>query len=112
MTRDGRNVAVRRHPSGRPRSGDSIAAPRGIRLEPSRSGSIVLAVALAVALVIRTLPVAPFYIPSTSMVDTLQVDDRILVNKLSYRLHDVNRGDVVRVRETAGRGVRRRRSRT
>ena len=60
-----------------------------------REWIIVIAVALGVALVIRTYVVAPFYIPSDSMFDTLHTDDRILVNKLSYRLHDVNRGDVV-----------------
>src|SRR5262249_43781673 len=36
-----------------------------------------------------------FYIPSPSMVPTLQEDDRILVNKLSYKLHKVHRGDIV-----------------
>ena len=29
------------------------------------------------------------------MVPTLEVGDRVLVNKLSYDLHDVNRGDIV-----------------
>ncbi|MGE3689703.1 MAG: signal peptidase I, partial [Acidimicrobiia bacterium] len=60
-----------------------------------REWFIVVVVALVVALVIRTFVVAPFYIPSDSMFDTLHTDDRILVNKLSYRLHDVHRGDVV-----------------
>lgn len=60
-----------------------------------REWAIVITVALGVAIVIRTFVVAPFYIPSDSMFDTLHTDDRILVNKLSYRLHDVHRGDVV-----------------
>ncbi|HEY5875528.1 MAG TPA: signal peptidase I [Ilumatobacteraceae bacterium] len=60
-----------------------------------REWFVVVVVALVVALVIRTFVVAPFYIPSDSMFDTLHTDDRILVNKLSYRLHDVHRGDVV-----------------
>ena len=37
----------------------------------------------------------PFYIPSESMTDTLNVDDRVLVNKLSYRIGDIERGDIV-----------------
>ena len=37
----------------------------------------------------------PFYIPSESMVPTLERNDRVLVNKLSYRMHDVNRGDII-----------------
>ncbi len=36
-----------------------------------------------------------FYIPSDSMYPTLKEGDRVLVNKLSYKLHDVNRGDIV-----------------
>ncbi|MGH9039612.1 MAG: signal peptidase I [Acidimicrobiia bacterium] len=57
---------------------------------------IVLVVAsLAVALVVRAFLIQAFYIPSGSMVPTLHTDDRVLVNKLSYRLHDVHRGDVI-----------------
>ena len=44
---------------------------------------------------VRSYVVAPFSIPSGSMRSTLQVGDRILVDRLSYRLHDVRRGDVV-----------------
>jgi signal peptidase I len=77
--------------------------PRGRSVWRSvREWVIVIGVALGVALVIRTYVVAPFYIPSDSMFDTLHVDDRILVNKLSYRLHDVNRGDVVVFRKPEG----------
>ena len=47
------------------------------------------------ALLIRTFLLAAFYIPSASMVSTLEEGDRVLVNKLSYKLHDVNRGDIV-----------------
>lgn len=55
----------------------------------------VAAGALAVALLIKTFLIQAFYIPSGSMRETLVEGDRVLVNKLSYRLHDVNRGDVV-----------------
>ncbi len=51
--------------------------------------------AVVVALVIRAFVLQAFYIPSESMVPTLKENDRILVNKVSYRLHDVNRGDLV-----------------
>lgn len=56
---------------------------------------VLLAGALGVALVIRTFLLSAFYIPSGSMEPTLDVSDRVLVNKLSYDLHDVNRGDVI-----------------
>lgn len=51
--------------------------------------------AIALALILRAFVVQAFYIPSDSMVPTLQEGDRVLVNKLSYRLHDVHRGDIV-----------------
>ncbi|HET6954804.1 MAG TPA: signal peptidase I, partial [Acidimicrobiales bacterium] len=48
-----------------------------------------------IALVVEAFFVQAFWIPSPSMVPTLEVGDRVLVNKLSYKLHDVHRGDVV-----------------
>ena len=51
--------------------------------------------ALLVAFVIKTFLLQAFYIPSLSMAPTLKENDRVLVNKLSYDLHEVNRGDVV-----------------
>jgi signal peptidase I len=56
---------------------------------------VVVVVALGVALLLRTFVVQTFFIPSGSMEPTLQVGDRILVNKLSYHLHGVDRGDIV-----------------
>jgi signal peptidase I len=43
----------------------------------------------------KTFVVQAFRIPSGSMERTLQIGDRVLVDKLSYRLHGVGRGDVV-----------------
>ena len=51
--------------------------------------------ALLIAFLIKTFLFQAFYIPSESMTPTLKVGDRVLVNKLSYQLHDVNRGDIV-----------------
>jgi len=56
---------------------------------------VILAVALIGALVIRTVLFQAFFIPSASMDPTLKVHDRILVNKLSYHVHAVHRGDIV-----------------
>ena len=50
---------------------------------------------VVIAVVVRTFVLQTFWIPSPSMSPTLIKDDRVLVNKLSYRFHDVNRGDVV-----------------
>jgi signal peptidase I len=60
-----------------------------------REGLLVVLVAVLVAVLLRTFVVQTFYIPSGSMEPTLQVGDRILVNKLSYHLHGVDRGDIV-----------------
>ena len=56
---------------------------------------ILLIIALGLALLIKTFLMQAFYIPSGSMEDTLQVGDRVLVNKLAYKFSDVQRGDVV-----------------
>ena len=52
-------------------------------------------VAVLVAVLLRAFVVQTFFIPSGSMEPTLQIGDRILVNKLSYHLHGVDRGDIV-----------------
>ena len=56
---------------------------------------MVIAGALAVRWSSSTFLFQAFYIPSVSMTPTLEVGDRVLVNKLSYKLHDVHRGDIV-----------------
>jgi len=55
----------------------------------------VLLLALALAVGLRTFVIQTYSIPSGSMIPTLLVGDRILVDKLSYHLHAVHRGDVV-----------------
>ncbi|MBS1847332.1 MAG: signal peptidase I [Actinobacteria bacterium] len=56
---------------------------------------VVVAGAFGLALLIQTFLFQPFRIPSGSMIPTLEVRDRIVVNKMSYRMHPVHRGDVV-----------------
>ena len=55
----------------------------------------VLVVALVIAITVRTLILQQFYISGPSMESTIYQNNRVLVNKLSYRLHDIHRGDVV-----------------
>ncbi len=56
---------------------------------------IVLVGALAISFGIRGYLIQTFSIPSESMVPTLQIGDRILVNKQASDLSDLNRGDIV-----------------
>jgi signal peptidase I len=56
---------------------------------------ILLLIAFGLAFLLRTFVVQVFYIPSESMVPTLEVNDRIVVEKLSYRLRGPERGEVV-----------------
>lgn len=100
---------------GSPASEPSPSEPSPSELSPSEPGSgvrtwlpargrlrrgtiewaIIVVVALLVALIIKTFFIQAFYIPSGSMEPTLMPGDRVLVNKLSYDLHPVHRGDIV-----------------
>ena len=66
---------------------------------------VLVVCSLAVALLVRAFLIQAFYIPSESMLPTLHKDDRVLVNKLSYKLHDVNRGDVIVFEAPPGAGT-------
>jgi signal peptidase I len=55
----------------------------------------LLALAVLLAVVFKTFLVAAFYIPSGSMESTLNISDRVLVEKVSYRFGDIEHGDVV-----------------
>lgn len=55
----------------------------------------LIAVALVLALLIKTFLVQAFYIPSGSMEQTLRIGDRVLVNKLVYRFRSPHRGEII-----------------
>ena len=57
-------------------------------------GAVIIG-ALIAALLIKTFLFQAFFIPSGSMQQTLQIDDRVLVNKIAYDYGDMSRGDVV-----------------
>ena len=67
---------------------------------------VVIGVALLVAFLVRTFVLAHFVVDGTSMATTLHDGDRVFVNKLSYRLHDPNRGDVVVLHQITGASER------
>ena len=55
----------------------------------------LLGLAIVLALLIKALLLQAFSIPSGSMQQTLKIGDRVLVNKLVYRIRDIHRGEVV-----------------
>jgi signal peptidase I len=56
---------------------------------------ILLVFALVLALLIKSFVVQAFYIPSSSMENTLEIGDKVLVNKLVYDFRSIHRGDIV-----------------
>ena len=66
-----------------------------ILLRLLREAAIVVVGAVLIALVLKTLVAQAFFIPSASMTPQLEVSDRVVVSKLSYRLHEPRRGDIV-----------------
>ena len=87
----------------------SVESPLGRRNKKKASGAraffdwvVVVSVALIVAFVVRGFLLAHFVVDGSSMASTLETGDRVFVNKLSYRLHDPNRGDVVVLHQITG----------
>jgi signal peptidase I len=67
-----------------------------------REWGIVVIIAVVAAVLMKVFVVQQFYVSGESMDYTLHNYDRVLVNKLSYKLHDPNRGDVVVLEEHSG----------
>lgn len=63
---------------------------------------VIVVIAALVSFVVKTFVVRSFYIPSASMERTLMVKDRILVDELTPRWNDYERGDVVVFKDPGG----------
>ncbi|MFP5314960.1 MAG: signal peptidase I [Actinomycetes bacterium] len=63
---------------------------------------IIVAVALLLSFLIKTFLFRAFFIPSGSMENTLEIDDRIFVNQLVPEPFELKRGDIVVFRDTEG----------
>jgi signal peptidase I len=70
-----------------------------------RDWAIVVVLALFAAFIVRTFLLQQFYISGPSMETTLFQDNRVLVNKLSYRFTDISRGDIVVFDRVTSNGV-------
>jgi signal peptidase I len=82
-----------------PRSTGKRASGRHRRILPDRPFwielPILVAIAIVAAFLLKTFVAQMFFIPSESMENTLLVDDRVLVDKVSYDLRDIRRGEIV-----------------
>jgi signal peptidase I len=86
-------------------SPDGPAADGGKRGKSGKSGKrrrsfwrelpVLIVVALVLALVIKSFAIQAFFIPSASMENTLEIGDRVLINKIVYHLRPIHRGDIV-----------------
>lgn len=75
---------------------ESAEAPAWLRVWRSGQENIQLvAIALCLALLLRTFIAEPRYIPSDSMLPTLEMGDRLVVDKISYRFQSPATGDIV-----------------
>ena len=63
---------------------------------------VVIGAALVLSLLIKTFLIRSFFIPSGSMLETLQIDDRIIVNQLTPALYPIERGDIVVFKDPGG----------
>ncbi len=85
-----------------PGSGSSAGGTGRRTAKRRRSGGrflrelvILIVIALVIAVVIKTFAIQAFFIPSGSMENTLEINDRVLVNKIVYHTRSIHRGDIV-----------------
>ena len=83
-----------RHAHRRPRGGHPGTAGKR-RMSGWLELPVLIVVALVIALLIKSYVVQPFFIPSSSMEDTLMIGDKVLVNKLVYHFRNIEPGDII-----------------
>ncbi len=80
-------------------SGPELDADRGGKRKRKRSFwrelPVLIVIALVLALLIKSFLVQAFFIPSGSMQNTLEINDRVLINKVVYHLRPIHRGDII-----------------
>ena len=93
------DAAAEAQPDGKAASGGGQPAKPASRKRRKRSFwrefPVLVVVALLLAVVIKTYAIQAFFIPSGSMENTLEINDRVLVNKLVYDVRSIHRGDIV-----------------
>jgi signal peptidase I len=99
-TRGGRDSTGGGGAPGRPGKADPGTGGRHSKRAKRRRSfwrelPVLIVVALVLALLIKSFVIQAFYIPSASMQNTLEIGDRILINKVVYHLRPIHRGDIV-----------------
>lgn len=74
---------------------DRLEKNRSVFLKQIFEWIVVIAIALIVAMLVRLFLLQQFYISGPSMETTMFSDNRVLVSKLSYKIGEIDRGDVV-----------------
>lgn len=74
---------------------DRLEKNRSLFLKQIFEWIVVIAIALIVAMLVRLFLLQQFYISGPSMETTMFSDNRVLVSKLSYKIGEIDRGDVV-----------------
>jgi signal peptidase I len=91
-----------RHGAGGKREERAPRTPLRAALGAGSEVVVVLGMALLLSLLIKTFLVQAFFIPSSSMENTLLIGDRVLVSKLTPGVFDLHRGDVVVFKDPGG----------
>lgn len=63
---------------------------------------VIVGTAMVLSVAIKAFLIRSFYIPSGSMLETLQINDRIIVNVMAPELVPIEHGDVVVFRDPGG----------
>jgi signal peptidase I len=90
-----KSAATQDEAGGSGGDGAETETPRKRQRSFWRELPILVAIALALTVVIKIFAIQAFYIPSSSMENTLEIGDRVLVNKIVYDLRGIHRGDIV-----------------
>jgi len=80
---------------GGPTRKDGDGKPQQGVLAVVRETVVLVVLAILLAVIFKSFLVQAFYIPSGSMEPTLNISDRVLVEKVSYRFGEVKDGDVI-----------------
>jgi len=92
---DAKGPAAGEAPAGSGTAGRKPVVRRSRGARFLRELVILVVIALVIAVVIKTYAIQAFFIPSGSMENTLEINDRVLVNKIVYDTRSIHRGDIV-----------------